>query len=361
MNLLEKIADQGVEIALVIEKCEDIPSISHVNIKVVPQRNVSAVMRTMELFMILRRLIKEGYTSTFVRVSVNSAIISIVASLFGHSKTFYWQSGTTYDVDKNKPFIQRIIWMLKSRSKMLFIKTFIHRFVTGPESMVDYYVTTLRVPRKRMLLLYNDIDVSRFVQPNTIQKVTVREELGYTENQKIILMVHRLSPVRMTDKYIPEIINDDFFKENDIKLIIVGDGPEKIVLEKKLDEYKLNDFVDFVGSVPNSMIEKYYAIADLFINPSFTEGFPRVVIEAMACGLPVVATNAGGTVDIFSERQKQYVVDKRDVPSFRNAIKELLSDETLLSSLSEENLMRVKRFSTEEVSKMYIEGIFKDG
>ncbi len=361
LNLLNAIADKGVKIALVIEKCEDKPKINHKNITFICQKQTTCFKRGFELFRILRKLIKSGYSKTFIRISINAALISIIASKMYGGKTYYWQSGTTLEVDRDKKLYEKIKWYIVAYSRLWFVKTFIDYFVTGPETMIEYYIKALKIKPSKMLLLYNDIDIKRFSVANDEEKIALREELDIRNDEKIILMVHRLSPVRKTDKYIPELFEDTFFEENNARLLIIGDGPEKAILKQKIMNSKMKERIELLGSKPNNEIDQFYRAADVFINPSYTEGFPRVVIEAMACGLPMIATNAGGTIDIFDNKQKEFIVDREDVNLFKEKLKKVLVDDNLRIELSNENVNRVRKFSTEAVSDMYIERIFDNG
>lgn len=360
INLLEAMADKGVKISLIIEKCEDKIEITHPNINVICQRK-KGISRGIELFQILRKLISEGYSKIFIRISINAALVSIITSKFFGGETYYWQSGTTLEIDKQNILIKKIKWYFFSYSKLWLIKTFVNHFVTGPETMIKYYIDSLKIDSRKMLMLYNDIDISRFSSITKEQKEQLRTELGFSNDEKIILMVHRLSPVRKTDKYIPAVLEDQRIIDLNAKLLIVGEGPERKKLEEEIDKSIIKDRIVFLGAKPNNIIEQYYKISDVFINPSYTEGFPRVILEAMSCGLPIVATDAGGTIDIFGELQKDFVVDKENVSLFRKMLIKLLLDNNLREVLGNENLKYVERFSTDSVSEMYIERIFNNG
>jgi glycosyltransferase involved in cell wall biosynthesis len=351
-------ANKGVKIVLIIEKCDDVPHINHKNINVICQKRRNKLSRVIELKNILKVLIKEGYSKIFIRITLNSAIISIIAGKLFGAQTYYWQSGTTLVVDKEKPLFNRLKWVMFSYSKLWFIKKYVDYFVTGPESMIDYYTNVVKVNNKKMLLLYNDIDINRFSIPSITEKQNARTALGFSSSEKIILMVHRLSPVRKTDMYVPYIFEAEILKEHNAHLVIIGDGPEMPLLKKQISDSIAKDRIHLLGSKPNNEITLYYTAADIFINPSYTEGFPRVVIEAMACGLPIIATDAGGTRDLFGNLQKNYVVDKDNIEEFREKLSILISNENILKELSMENLEEIKRFSTDAVSDMYIERIF---
>ena len=147
-------------------------------------------------------------------------------------------------------------------------------------------------------------------------------------------------------------------RKNGYRCIVIGGGSEKEALEKEVKAKKLDDILSIMGEKPNALIQKYYQIAEIFINPTFTEGFPRVLIEAMASGLPIVTTDAGGIKDILGAKQREYMVDVRDRDGFAEKLRQLMADSGARDALKEENLHRVKRYSTENVAKMYIQKIF---
>lgn len=358
INLLKEMANKGIEIALIIEKADDIPVIKHENITVICQKEKENYKRVIELFFILKRLLKNGYNKIFIRITLNSAIISIIAAKLFNAETYYWHSGTTYEVDSDKSLIKKIKWKLFSYSRFWFVKENINYFVTGPESMATYYSEKLKVASEKIIVLYNDIDIKRFNKTTSQEKEFIKKKLGLEMYEKVVIMVHRLSPVRKTDFYIPYVIDEEVFSNLNATLVIIGDGPERAYLEKLIKNSPANQRIKLLGSKPNNVVQEYYKAADIFINPSFTEGFPRVVIEAMACSLPVVATNAGGTIDIFGPLQREYITDKNDRATFQVKLSELLSSKKEQIKLSDENLKMVNKYSTEEVSNMYIERIF---
>jgi glycosyltransferase involved in cell wall biosynthesis len=142
--------------------------------------------------------------------------------------------------------------------------------------------------------------------------------------------------------------------------LVIGGGNEQKELKELIKQDRLENKIFVLGEKPNSEIQKFYQISNIFINPTYTEGFPRVLIEAMASGLPTVTTNAGGTNDIVGEFQSKFMVDTHDREGFAIKLKELIEDEVMQQKLSAENINQVKKFSTQNVAQMYIREIFKN-
>lgn len=358
LHLLEEMAKNGVEITLVIEKATDVPNFDIPNIKVIAQKQ-SGIKRFFELFGILKSLNEQGYKKTFIRISQNGALPAILVSKLYGGEVYYWQSGKGHILDKEKPF--NLKQFLKSKLPFEIVKANVDYFVTGPESMLEYYETVVGVKRDKLICLYNDIDISRFKIINEAdKKQNLKNELDIDTNKKIILFVHRLSPVRKSLYYMPFILIDILKQIDDYICYVIGGGSEQDELKSMIQKESLEDKILVLGEKPNNDIQKFYQISDIFINPTYTEGFPRVLIEAMASGLPTVTTNAGGTADIVGELQSKFMVDIEDREGFSQKLKELIEDEDIQKKLSQENRERVKRYSTQNVAKMYIDTIFKD-
>ena len=357
LHLLEEIAKNGVDIKLVIEKATDIPNFNIPNIEVIAQKK-SGLMRAFELFNILKKLNKQGYKKTFVRISQNGAIPAILVSKLYGGEVYYWQSGTGHILDKEKPF--NIKYFLKSKLPFEIVKRYVNYFVTGPESMLEYYENIVGVKKEKLVCLYNDIDISRFKIIDHNKKHILKKELNIDVSKKIILFVHRLSPIRKSLFYMPYVLKEILLKRNDYICFVIGGGSEQKELKQLIKQDGLENKIFILGEKPNSEIQKYYQISNIFINPTYTEGFPRVLIEAMASGLPIVTTNAGGIADIVGKLQSQFMVDIHDREGFALKLKKLIEDEEIQEKLSAENISQVKKFSTENVAQMYIREIFKD-
>ena len=353
-NLIEGIAEQNVEVAAIILKGKTAPVFQSKNIQTYVIGS-SGLMAYVELFWLIRKLTGLGFNRIFVRIAAMPLIISRLAGRLNQAKTYLWQSGTVYEFDMAQPFnIKKIIWYAKSFFPNWLARKITTHFVTGPEFMGDYYTNVVGVNSKKIKILYNDIDMSRFT-PSKGHENTADDVVK-------LLMVHRLSPVRKTMFYLPYIVQTlaNQYPQLKFHLTIVGGGPEKKELEESIDRLKLTSLITLSGPIPNKDIAVLYQKTDIFIQPSYNEGFPRVVLEAMASGLPIVATDAGGTHQIVGKLQAELIVPRDDRDAFVSALAKLIENPELRKNLIAENLNTVKRFATPVIAGMYIREIFHD-
>lgn len=116
-----------------------------------------------------------------------------------------------------------------------------------------------------------------------------------------ILFVSRLIERKGLQFVIPQLKEIQSSTDKKIKLIVVGDGPYRENLEQIAKDNQVYDMIEFVGQKDKSEIVPYYQNADLFILPSAKEGMPNVVLEAMACGLPIIMTPCEGSKELVQD------------------------------------------------------------
>jgi len=130
------------------------------------------------------------------------------------------------------------------------------------------------------------------------------------------------------------------------RLVIVGDGPLRTELEARVNALGLADRVFLPGFIDGRWAMRGF---DIFALPSEYEGFPYVLLEAMAEGLPIVATCVGGADQAIVDGENGFVVPVGDVIAFAGALDRLLSDEALRLSMGAQSRLRVKEFSVEKM------------
>jgi len=167
-----------------------------------------------------------------------------------------------------------------------------------------------------------------------------------------LLFAHRLSP-RKGAYWLSAVLGE--VKHPDIKLIIIGDGPERLNLEKELAQEISENRVIFLGWIPNREMVDYYGLADVFLMPSEEEGFPRVLLEAMAAGLPFVAYDVGGVKEITPSAFSSNILPAGDIKQFASAVDKILSwDKYELTKWQTVAALWVSRFETKKVVKKFL-------
>jgi glycosyltransferase involved in cell wall biosynthesis len=137
---------------------------------------------------------------------------------------------------------------------------------------------------------------------------------------------------------------------------IAGDGPQRAVLEQLAGELGLADRVTFLGWQSSEELAGLYRRANLFLFPSRHEGMPNAVLEAMASGLPVVASRIAGSEELVVPQETGLLVPTEDVDSLRAALADLLSGEDSRRKLGAASRRRVEsHFAWERVTEQYIQ------
>lgn len=131
------------------------------------------------------------------------------------------------------------------------------------------------------------------------------------------------------------------------ELTIVGEGPE----HKKLKS--LNQNVNFVGRIPHKDISSYLAKSDIFCLPSLNEGMSNAVLEAMACGLPIVATNVGGSNELIKDNG--FIVQKKSSSSIRKALLQYLNNKSLIRQHGKQSRKIAEKMTWTRVAQQYQE------
>ena len=152
--------------------------------------------------------------------------------------------------------------------------------------------------KNEVYLIKNGIFANRF-KYNSSTRLDYRKKLGFKDSSKIIFHVGRLTEVK-NQKFIIDILGESVKIDKEVYLVIAGDGPLKDSLIDYAKSMNLLDKIKFLGS--RSDVAELYQMADVFILPSFHEGFPVTLVEAQASGLPCIVSNKVTTeVDVSGD------------------------------------------------------------
>lgn len=137
---------------------------------------------------------------------------------------------------------------------------------------------------------------------------------------------------------------------------IIGDGELRSVLRFSIGDLGLTDRVTLVGTLPSHKVVERMRAADLFVLSSHEEGISNAALEAMACGLPVVTTNAGGMAEAVRDGIDGFVVPVRDIAALTDRIARLLADPALREQMGRSARARVEaEFSLERQARVFEE------
>ena len=191
-----------------------------------------------------------------------------------------------------------------------------------------------------ILVIPNGIEIEKYS--------TLLTEKTPKKNGDTVLYVGSLRPVKGV-KYLIKAMKLVVDRNPNTKLIIVGDGVERENLIEIAKDLQLEKNVIFKGKIPNEEIPKYMLSADVFVLPSLSEGFPNVILEAMASGLPVVCSNVGGLKEIIKDGENGLFAKSKNVDELGDKIITILNDDELRKKMANNNLSDVKNYSWEYV------------
>ena len=181
----------------------------------------------------------------------------------------------------------------------------------------------------------------------------IQTKFGIADDESVILSVGRFSQEKGHADLIRAVASLRKLTTHKFKLVLVGDGPERDQLESLANTLGLTDQVVFVGHV--SDVAPYYGIADVLALPSHSEGSPNVLLEAMAAGLPIVATNVGGVPEIASSEKDALLVAPREPQVFATALHRVLTEPELANQLQTNAIDRAAEFSPESYARSLIQ------
>jgi glycosyltransferase involved in cell wall biosynthesis len=224
----------------------------------------------------------------------------------------------------------------------------------------EYYINGSRFLRKyrdKIVVIPNGINIDEFDIPYS--KEECRKKLGLPLDKKILLFFGYLSPYKGPDvlvKAMSRVVKD----VPDAELVFAGKGVMRDELEMSSKSLGVEKNVKFAGFVEDSLKPLYYKAADVFVLPSMmsTECYPLTILEAMACGVPIVASKIGGIPDAVKDGENGLLVQPRDSEALADAIIYLLETEDTREKLGKSGRKKVEDYSwnkiAEETEKIYV-------
>jgi len=219
--------------------------------------------------------------------------------------------------------------------------------VIVPSEYLAGMVKKWGVAPDKIHVIYNGVDF----QPSDLTKEEARKKIGIPGN--LIISSGRLVPwkgFKMLIKIMPKLLEINQF----LRLIIIGDGPEKKSLELMIKNMGLDRKVYLVGKKSKEEMAVYFAAADMFILNSGYEGFSHQILEAMAAGVPVIASAIGGNKEVIRQGHNGFLVRYNDEFNLIEAIKGMHQSQELRDEFAAEGRETVAKYSLEQmISKTF--------
>jgi glycosyltransferase involved in cell wall biosynthesis len=201
--------------------------------------------------------------------------------------------------------------------------------VTVSDEFRKLLVSDIGCP-KPLAALYNGVDAEQF---HPQDRTACRLELGLPEGRTVVLYVGGLIE-RKGVSILLQALSHDTISDRPVDLYLAGEGPQLEALKALASANRLADRVHFLGKVAKDRVHLWMGAADMLVLPSYSEGRPNVVLEAMATGTPVVATSVNGTTELVSDGEDGLLFKPGDVAGLAVCIRRLLNQPDLAAKLS---------------------------
>ena len=293
---------KDIPVEVIVEKGEKIRQVN-----IVVQKFKFFPFRVKENLYLCFRARMKGAKIFYVHYSYISLVnAKIITMLFGGT-ALYWNCG--------------MMWLFGKKRFLRFLLNHAADYlVTGNETMKNGYHENFGVPKEKIKIMPNWVNTERFVVSEK-DKDDLRQELNLTSSDKVVLFLHRLAP-RKGSRYLPNIIKSVAEKNPQLKFLIAGSGPDSEWLKNELGG---NKNVQFLGAWPNNKVPTLMVISTAYVMPSEEEGFPRVLVEAQASGLPYSAFDIGGTKEISPSEEYPYIKNVGDISGLVSSVLEILN------------------------------------
>ena len=210
----------------------------------------------------------------------------------------------------------------------------------------------------RYEVVHSGIDVDAFRQPETDRR-TVRRSLGYDPDQVVVGTVACLKPQKAPLDFV-RAAAEAYSRDERLRFFIAGDGPQRPAVEAEITRLGLDGVVQLLGW-RRDVVDLYHAM-DVFLLTSIFEGLPRSVLQAMAAGVPVVATDVDGTPEVVRNRQTGLLIPPARPEAAARALLEVVRDAELRDTcIDQAGVLLTRDFEIRQMvrrlDRLYLEGL----
>lgn len=212
----------------------------------------------------------------------------------------------------------------------------------------DYDTAVNKKFKAKQIELVNGvgIDLEKFTPQTIEEKNDMRNKYGYKKEDFILFYAAELNNNKHQDLLI-NVINKLREEIPSIKLLLAGNGPLEDQYKKQAKELGVNENIEFLGYRKD--VKNFLMLSDLAVASSRREGLPANIMEAMAIGLPIVATNVRGHRDLIKDGENGYVVEVDDEDKFISSINEIYNNYELREKFKKQSLKLIEEYSLDNI------------
>lgn len=233
----------------------------------------------------------------------------------------YYQKYKLYD-----KYLFKLLTQLEKRGYLLA-----DRVVSVSSKMKNVLSKEYLINEEKITVIHNGIDLNTF---------------KYIKMEKIansLLFVGRLHKIKGIE-FLLDAIKIVKSKIPSVKLYIIGDGDLKEKIERIIQENSLSENVELLGMLPQKELVNWYNKTEIFILPSLFEGFGIVVLEAMACGTPVIITKGCGAVDVVQNMENGVIIEPQNSIELANSILNLMENNGLMEKIRSNGIKSIQDY-----------------
>ena len=303
----------------------------------------------------LHRIIREGrFDAINMHSAVGAAVGRLAAVLSGHQLVVYTVHGFLFHENMHsipRRFLTAMEWILG-------IKTAGFMFVSAEDERTALKTGIIRTGR-RFLTIFNGVDLAVFApkeaDPERLRQF--RRDVGINEATPIVGIIGRI----VREKGYREFLEmaQLVIQRHRVRFLVVGDTLPSdrdqfgVGFKKEVKAAGMEDHFIFTGQT--ALVADYLRIMDIFVLPSYREGFPRSIVEAMSAGLPVIATNIRGCREAVAHNETGFIVPVRDGAALAQAVERLLENPNEALAMGRAGRARaIESYDYEIVKKRFI-------
>lgn len=317
---------------------------------IVVERHTDSFFEKIRQFINFCVIVRREKPRILLSMLTHNNIMAIVSGIFLRTKVIVCEHIALGEVVKKRDGKNMLGLPVAPVIKILY--RFADKVITVSDGIRRNLIDEFRIPAHKIQVIYNPIDHDHITGLSAVPA----EHPFFEGRSPVVIGAGRLARQKRFDSLIKAF--SLVVKYMDARLIILGEGPEKIALAKLVGDLGLEDKVSLAGFHGNPY--KFFSRADVFVLSSCFEGLPMVILEAMACGAPVISTDCkSGPREILYDEKHGMLVPVGDDVALSKAILKLLGDKKLRESFSMAGKERARDFAVGGVISQYVNLIYE--